>query len=236
MQLSKLENRAHEELIRHKIVLFKARDLVVLLKINKVKTYNIIKALKNKGVIRKIGRSYFAFKDVNEFSIASGIHWPSYISFWSALNYYGLSDQMPQKIFLVTTKYTKDIGIFKYVTLSKKRFFGYIQAGDIVIADKEKAIIDSLLFPKYAGGIREIVRCIDSGFNELNMKKLFYYAVKVESKAVLRRLSFILDSINYKGKEIKKLRKNIGKGYELLDPTLPKKNNLNHQWLLDINI
>lgn len=236
MQLSKLENKVYSELRENKMVLFKARDLCALLKIDKVKAYNIIKALKNKGIINKISGSYFAFKDANEFSIASGIHWPSYISFWSALNYYGLSDQMPKEIFLATTKYTKNMGKFKYITLSEKRFFGYVQIGDIVIADKEKAIIDSLLLPKYAGGIREIIKSINSGFNELNIKKLSDYAVKIGSKAVLRRLGFILEEINYRGKDLKKLGKNIGKGYELLDPNLPKKNNLNNKWLLDINI
>ena len=105
-----------------------------------------------------------------------------------------------------------------------------------MIADKEKAVIDSLLLPKYAGGIREIIKSINSGFNELNIKKLSDYAVKIESKAVLRRFGFILEEINYKEKELKKLGKNIGKGYELLDPNLPKKNNLNNKWLLDINI
>jgi predicted transcriptional regulator of viral defense system len=28
----------------------------------------------------------------------------------------------------------------------------------------------------------------------------------------------------------------IGKGYELLDPSLKKRNNLNKKWLLDVNI
>jgi len=40
--------------------------------------------------------------------------------------------------------------------ISKKRFFGYVSIGNITIAEKEKAIIDSLLFPKYAGGIKEV--------------------------------------------------------------------------------
>ena len=104
----------------------------------------------------------------------------------------------------------------------------------ITIAEKEKAIIDSLLFPKYSGGIKEIINSLEAGWKEIDANKLINYAYKVESKIVLRRLGFILDKLNYK-KGLKKIRENIGKGYELLDPSLKRKNNLNKKWLLDVN-
>lgn len=245
MQLSKLESYAYDKLRKNNLFLFKVKDLRLLLEINKTKAYNLIKALKKKGAIEKIGKAFFAFKDANDFVIALCINHPSYISFWSALNYYGLSDQMPKKIFLATTKYSKEIKNFKYITLSKKRFFGYTAIGDITIAEKEKAIIDSLLFPKYAGGIKEIIKCIKADLNNLDVKKLLNHATKIESKAVLRRLGFILENLKNANKEkskkikrhiIEKIRKKIGKGYELLDPNLKRTNNFNKKWLLDINL
>ena len=234
MQLSKLENQTYEKLRKNNIHLFKTKDLCLLFEIKNIKAYNIIKALKKKEVIKKIGKGFFTFKGTNEFIIATSIHYPSYISFWSALNYYGFSDQMPKKIFIATTKYSKEINNFKYITLSKKRFFGYTRIDNIIMAEKEKAIIDCLHLPKYSGGIDEIIKAMDSALKELNIKKLVDYALKIENKAVLRRLGYILENKNYKN--IKKIRDNIGKGYELLDPSLKRKNNLNSRWLLDINI
>ena len=73
------------------------------------------------------------------------------------------------------------------------------------IAEKEKAIIDSLLFPKYAGGIKELIICIKISINELDKDKLLKYALEINSKAVLRRLGFILESIGYNGKIINKI-------------------------------
>ena len=233
MQLSKLEDLTINELNKNKFVVFRIRDICLILNIEKTKAYNLVKALKKKSVIKKAGKSFFTLKNMNEFVIASAINYPSYISFWSALNYYGWSDQNPKRIFLATTKYSKEINDFKYITISKKRFFGYIKEGDITIAEKEKAIIDSLLFPKYAGGIREINTCLENGLDELDKKKLINYALKVGSMAVVRRLGFILEQLSYK--KIEKLRKHIGKGYERLDPSLKKKNNFNKKWLLDIN-
>src|SRR3989338_7449585 len=84
---------------------------------------------------------------------------------------------------------------YKYVVISAKRFFGYTKIGNIIIAEREKAIIDSLLFPKYAGGIKELIACLEKSINELNKEKLLDYAVRIKSKAVLRRLGFILELI-----------------------------------------
>jgi len=235
MQLSKLEYKAYEKLKKNNFVAFKIRDLCLLLEIDKIKAYNLVKSLKKKNAINKIKNGLFAFSDADEFVLATAVHYPSYISFWSALNYYKFTDNLPAKIFIATTKYSKEINNFKYIILSKKRFFGYTKTGEIVIAEKEKAIVDSLLFPRYSGGIKEIIKCVKSGLKELNIKRLIDYAIKTESKAVLRRLGFILENFKYRGRYIKEIRKKIGKGYELLDPSLNRKNNLNRKWLLDIN-
>lgn len=235
MQLSKLENEAYEKLRTNNLIVFRPKDMRLLLNISRAKAYNIIKALKRKEAIKKAGKRFLSLKETSEFVIAQAIVFPSYISFWSALSYYGFSDQTPKKIFLATTKYSKEMGNFKYVTLSKKRFFGYISMGNIVMAEKEKAIIDSLLFPKYAGGIKEIIRSISSAKKQINIKKLISYAKKTGSRAAIRRLGFILEKLNYKEKGIQQLKKNIGKGPELLDPSLKRKNNINKTWMLDIN-
>ncbi|MFA5019825.1 MAG: hypothetical protein WC533_01860 [Candidatus Pacearchaeota archaeon] len=235
MQLSKLEEKAYTSLRKNQIWMFKAKDLEVILGINKINSYNLIKALKKKNIIKSV-KGFLFFKDADDFAVGSGINWPSYVSFWSALNYYGFSDQTPKKIFFAAAKYTKDVGEFKYITLSKKRFFGYQKIGNIIIAEREKAIIDSLLFPKYSGGIKEITASIRNGWSELDIKKLIDYAFKVESKSVLRRLGFILESIDFKNKNLKKIQEHIGNGYELLDPSLGRRNNLNNKWLLDVNI
>lgn len=233
MQLSKTEHEVYETLKKNGFVVFRIRDVCLLMQLNKTKVYNIVKALKKKWAIKSLKGGLFTFKEANELEIGTAMHYPSYISFWSALNYYGWSDQTPHKIFIVTSKYTKDINSFKYVTLSKKRFFGYISVGNITIAEKEKAIIDSLIFPKYSGGMREIYGCLEAAYNELDKNKLIDYALKMDSRAVIRRLGYMLEKKGYKWTAL--LKKKIGGGYERLDPSLKRKNKLNKEWLLDIN-
>ena len=236
MQLSKLDNKVYNQLKYNKIFVFRVEDICRILNIKKGDAYNIIKSLKRKKAIKKAGKSYYSYVDTNEYVIATSINYPSYISFWTALNYYGFTDNNPKSIFVATTKQSKETNNFKYVTLSKKRFYGYLMIGELVIAEKEKAIIDSLLFPRYSGGIKEVIKCIKNSIKELDVSKLIKYGKLIESKSVLRRVGYILDDIGVRDKELKKINKEIGKGYELLDPNLIRKNNFNKKWLLDINI
>lgn len=235
MQLSKKQEEAYCLLKHSGVDVFQTKDLCLLLHLSHMGAYNLLKALKSKQVIQKYG-TFYAFSDVNELVIAAAIHFPSYLSFWTALAYYGWSDQLPRTIYLSTTKYTPLQGYFQYITLSKKRFFGYVSLGGIIIAEKEKAILDSLLFPKYAGGIAEIQACLIKALLSLNKAKLLRYALQMESKALLRRLGYLSEKLNMDKAWLNKLKKYKGKGYELLDPALPRTNKYNKDWLLDVNV
>ncbi len=242
MQLSKLEHRAYEEFRSHNLAVFTPKEAQLLLRLTPTQTYNLLKALKRKQAIQKIGKKRYALAGTDEFRIATALHFPSYISFWSALSYYGFTDQLPRRIFLASSRYSQSIGPYTYVTLSRKRFFGYQLLGNITIAEKEKAMLDSLLLPKYAGGIKEIWKSFVAAQSKLEVQKLIKYAMKMESKILLRRLGFFLERLGTNSKmgltrkKLAALQKNIGRGYEKLDPSLHRKNKFNKQWLLDVNV
>lgn len=234
MQLSKTENLALETLKKNKLEVFRLNDLALLLEFDKTKTYNLIKALKNKNTIDPISSGIYCLKYTNDFVVGTYFNSPSYVGFLSALNYYGFSDNLPRKITLVSTRYKKH-NKFEYICLSSKRFFGYKKEGEVVLSEKEKTFVDSLLFPKYSGGIKEIARTLRENLDKLDLDKLIDYSLKVESKMVLRRLGFILDEkLGQKNKE--KLLKKIGKGVGFLDPNIKTRKNLNKQWLLYTNL
>ncbi len=234
MQLSKTENLAIETLKKNNLDVFKLNDLALLLEFDKTKIYNLVKSLKGKKVIEKISSGIYCLRGVSDFVIGNYFNSPSYVSFLSALNYYGFSDNLPKKITFVSTKYKKSER-FEYVCLSKKRFFGYKKEGEVVIGEREKVFIDSLLFPKYSGGIKEISHLLLGFYSVLDINKLINYALRIKSKMVLRRLGFILnDKLSEKNK--KKLLKKIGKGVGFLDPNIKTRRNLNKEWLLYTNL
>lgn len=174
----------------------------------------------------------------HEFVIASFLINPYYISYWSALNYYGLTEQVSKTIFIATTKRKLEKEIkglrFKFITLNKNKFFGFaritISNHFIDIAEREKAIVDCLDMPRNCGGITEIIKAIDGIKNELDFNKLIVYAKKMRNKAILNRLGYILDLLGIKAK-IKP-----SNHYVFLDSVNKKKGAYNKKWKIIENI
>ncbi|MCX6783792.1 MAG: hypothetical protein NT141_01845 [candidate division WWE3 bacterium] len=91
-----------------------------------------------------------SFKAPEKFAVATAVVSPSYISFESALNYYGILSQNPQVITVATIKKSRETAydnqIIKYSHLGQKLFFGYQKTGEFLIAMPEKALLDTLYF------------------------------------------------------------------------------------------
>jgi predicted transcriptional regulator of viral defense system len=231
MQTSKMESNLLESVKVKSLVVFSVKDLCGLLNLERSQVYGLIKSLKKKNLIKVLKNGVYSMNDIDEIVLAPYTARFSYVSFLSALNFYGLSDQMPQKILLATVSNTRSRN-YIFAKLSKKFFFGYTIINNIIIADVEKAIIDCLYMPRYSGGIKEVRNALRN-INSYNQKKLICYALKMERKAVIRRLGYLLEELGQGFN--KQLNKHIGRGYELLDPGADRKNNYNAKWLLDVN-
>ena len=135
--------------------------------------------------------------------IASHIIWPSYISCWTAIRYYNLTEQLPQTLFVITTREKKKRIINFYGTkiifirVAPKYFFGYEKERyadfDIFMADKEKALIDSSLLKKIS--FSEICEIIKRNKENINLNLLVSYLIKLKNKALIKRFGFLLETI-----------------------------------------
>jgi len=205
--------------------------------------------LEKRGIIERIEKGKYliiplgAEKEkytLHEFVIGSTLIEPYSIAYWSALNYYGLTEQIPTTVFLQTTarKKNQDIKVFgvKYqiVKIKKEKLFGirkeWIEETQINITDKEKTIIDCLDKPQHCGGIIEVAKALKN--NKFNRKKLENYAQLIGNSGVIRRLGYLCELLNVK---IKLPKLNI-RNYLLLDPTMPKKGPKSAKWRLIINL
>ena len=181
---------------------------------------------------------------MHNFVIASKLVEPYYISYWSALNHYGFSDQIPASTFIATTKAKKGLKIldtsYLFVQVSKSRFFGTtdIEIGGekVKISDMNKTIADCLDHPEHAGGIDEIARSVYFSIEEIDIKKIVKYAQRMGNVTIIKRLGYILDECGLLDKYRAIFDKiELSKGYSLLDPLSPKKGKYNDKWLLLIN-
>ena len=177
---------------------------------------------------------------LHEFVIGAILVKPYAFAYWSALHFYGLTEQIPNTIFIQTTarKKKQKLKIFeidyKIVKIQETKFFGirkeWIEESHINITDKEKTIVDCLDKPQYCGGVVEIAKALKS--EDFDKDKLKIYAKKMGNSGVVRRLGFLCEFL---GIEIN-LPKIETRNYLYLDPTMPKKGNKNAKWRLIVNL
>lgn len=195
----------------------------------------LVYRLKKKGLITEIEKNKFTTNN-DPMVIASNMIWPSYISCWSALRYYNLTEQLPQDIFIITTK-TRKKRIVKFnnikiifIRVKPKYFFGYIKERynnfDIFIAEKEKALIDSALFKKIS--FSEICNIIKNNLNILDTKLFLDYLIKIKNKTLIKRFSFLFDKLDID--VYKKIKRFIDSKYVPLDYALPTKGKKDRKW------
>lgn len=177
---------------------------------------------------------------VNEFVIGSLLVKPYAIAYWSALHFYGLTEQIPNTVFIQTTvrKKRQNVDIFgvkyKIIKVKGSKFFGirkeWIEDTQVNITDKEKTIIDCLDKPQYCGGIVEVAKALRSG--KFDKGKLLAYANKIENSGVIRRLGFLCEFLGI-GIDIPRVET---RNYLYLDPTMQKKGGKNAKWHLIVNV
>jgi len=170
------------------------------------------------------------------------------ISYWSALNYYGYTEQIPRTVFVSapkretsTSQAILDVP-YRLVFLSPKKFFGlaivWQDNKPVQITDKEKTIIDCLDRPRLCGGIVEAAKGLSEGFKDgIDFSKLSSYARQIGNATVFKRLGFLAESLELPVETwLDDWQKSISKGYSLLDPTQPKQGQYNARWHLIINV
>lgn len=222
---------------------FSMKDAKTILGTSDASVWNVIYRLKRKKRIEEIERGKYLLIPAKAgyeglwsevpFLILPNILSEYYVGFYSALNYWGMTEQVPRTVFVATTKRRKTLeygpSIFKFVKLSKKRFFGF-EEGEIAgtkfkVSSREKTVLDCLMYPKYCGGLDEAIKGIWETRDELDFDKLLEYAKRLGVSVVIRRLGYVLDEVLHieKEKRIDKTSLIKFKGFMWLDPLGPKK-------------
>jgi predicted transcriptional regulator of viral defense system len=109
---------------------------------------------KKRGLIHSFKRGIYCFSlsEVNDFELANKLYQPSYISLETALHYYGIIPDIPQKTVSVNPikpkEFKTDYGTYIYHKIKQELFWGYKKnkhsgnKGFFLIAEKEKALLD----------------------------------------------------------------------------------------------
>lgn len=198
------------QLRAHDLFYFTPQLLGALFGLERLRVYRLVAQLKAEQLIAEVEKGKYLLLGLepervlaNPPFIGSQLVTPAYISYWSALHYYGLTEQAPLTTFLATTRKKPPVAFqgmrFRFVTIRPHKFFGYHQEtlGDlpVLIADPAKAIVDSLDQLRYAGGVAEVAKSLDSALPTLDLAVLVEYANRMGDRSLGSRLGFLLEEL-----------------------------------------
>ena len=215
--------------------MIKISDLRKLKKYKHNESYSnyFIRELK-KGNLIRVKRGYYAEPKNSIYEISSNIIYPSYISLFSALNYYKITDQMPNIIQVICTKQKKEIKFnnynIKFIKVKPRWMFGIKRENNVFIATQEKLILDALKFQNEMGNFDEVIELIKK--SEIKKDKIISYLLLAEEKSLIKRIGYLLEK--YKNMDIYQnfadlLRKD--KNYAKLN-LFGKNKKINKKWRL----
>jgi len=235
--------------------IFTFRDAKEILETSDASVRNVIYRLKKKNRITEIEKGKYVLSPAKSgveglwvehpFLVAPHLIDEYYIGFWSAMNYWGMSEQIPITVFIATRKRKRNFQYgnqeFRFITLSDRKFFGFVQEKienfEFNISSREKTIVDCLAHPEYCGGISEVAKAIWNVKDEVEWDELLKMADKIGISAVERRLGYLLDTLEIRKDVAEKLSKKGFVGFMWLDPSGEKKIlNYSKKWRLMINL
>ena len=221
--------------------------------------------LSNNGWIARLKRGLYVISSsfpgmtpVHEFEIAMALVQPSAISHWSALHFHGMTEQIPQRVYVTTTQavpisravkmrnkgqrsFSREINgiIYEFIKIKPERFFGikdfWVGEVKVAITDPERTLIDGLISPKYFGGWAEIFSVFESHISSLDLAKMISYSLQLDA-VITKRLGWIMEKAGVEDSILQKLEAVPIKGYRVLDSSGPRKGTCNKRWMIQENL
>ncbi|MCK4696189.1 MAG: hypothetical protein KAT74_10520, partial [Candidatus Cloacimonetes bacterium] len=166
----------------------------------------IVSNIHNKGFLIKLEKGKYCRPNfIDNFVIGTFLLENSAIAYWSALNYWNLTEQIPNTIYVQSPVFKKSKKIrnveYRFVKVVENKFTGITGVGrgnhKFRITDIEKTLIDCFDLPQYAGGFAELIRAFYIA--KINVTKLTEYALKVNNLTVMKRISYLSELFEFSG-------------------------------------
>jgi len=192
---------------------------------------------------------------LHDFEVAMALVQPAAISHWSALNYHGLTEQIPRRVFVLTSArsvprprgasaagaegYAVGGTVYQFVRVKPERFFGvkdvWVDESRVKITDPERTLLDGLMAPQYCGDFGEVLHAFEMRGSKLDVDRIIGYALKLDA-ATVKRLGWVLERQGIPTARLEPLRAAPIKGSRVLDPTGPRRGPSNAAWSLQVNL
>jgi predicted transcriptional regulator of viral defense system len=193
---------------------------------------------------------------LHDFEVAMALVQPAAISHWSALSYHGLTEQIPRRVFVLTSarsvprlrgaraaagndRYAVGGTGYQFVQVKPERFFGvqevWVDESRVKVTDPERTLLDGLMAPQYCGDFGEVLHAFEMRGAKLDVERIIEYALKLDA-ATVKRLGWVLERLGTPPARLEPLRVTSIKGFRVLDPTGPRRGPCNAEWSIQLNL
>jgi predicted transcriptional regulator of viral defense system len=260
-QLGKLETQFFAYSQQQKKEILKTGDIVPILNISAKQERELFSRLARSGIIVRLVRGVYLIPE----RIPPGGKWSpgeyvilnklmkeldcSYqISGLNTFNFYGFSEQIPNRIYVYNNKLSCERNIggseFVFIKVDDNRLGGTYEfitpeGIKVVMSSKSRTLLDAVYdwsryntIPKAYNWIANCIEA-DKSFAEEFVK----IVIKYGNQGTLRRIGFLLSNNNIEKKMLEMLKKKIRKSKSIIPwiPAKPAKGTINKEWGIIIN-
>jgi len=169
---------------------------------------------------------------------------PYYIGYSSIYNYWGFTEQIPQKVIILNINKNRTRKISKITFLamkiSSKKMYGIkkIKIDDefVSISDQERSLVDFIYKP--IGLWENVQEVIREQIKKINIEKFVDYLYKFPVIAVRKRAGYMLELAGVNSERLSRLKLSIGKNnsYAPFNPFIKsRKGSVNKEWKVILN-
>ncbi len=209
--LSTKESKLLLKLAWEKKRLVSLPEIIRVLKVSRNHAYKLASVLCKKRWLERLKSGSYQvipmeggpkrITEMNPYVIGRLLRKPYFFSYATANTHYGFSAQVYGTLFAALKGRRRSLSIrstkIQFVTLSESKFFGFteveVMGEKVKMAEKEKALLDSLDKPQYAGGIEEVFSAFNRAKGKIDHKKMVDYAIRFRTTALVQRLGFMAD-------------------------------------------
>jgi predicted transcriptional regulator of viral defense system len=139
--------------------------------------------------------------DTNSLAIGAVLVSQAFFSFGTACTHHGLTEQVFAEVYLACREQRRPQMIrgrrYVFIRLSEHRFFGFeetlVLGQPVQMATQERALLDAIDRPQYAGGIGEVSQIAATAAEKVSWEALVDLARRWGSSALVQRLGYLFD-------------------------------------------
>ena len=220
-------------------------------------TVDLLRDLVNRGILARIKSGTFLILQTGNENTQLR-NWPViarelagkdlyFISHYSAMRIHGMTSHPILNVYLTFPKQKPDKMVsnitYHFIYSKKEHFWGQMihwvtKQEQVQVSDLERTILDGFDRPDLCGGITDVARGLWAAQKKIDSEKLMKYAKQYRTKAAVKRLGYVLETLNIVSDSLSGLGKEImdTKDYVRLDPQGKKEGKCLSRWRIQLNM